>query len=411
MGEYWEMFKNPARLNKLTSFFFALLVLVTTTVCIAQENVISSVMISKSRSNPGVYELNIDSSQVVSYKAHHEEDGSIYFDLKNSVLAQDAGTIYNDVSDVDNITVRQLDKNKVRIYIKGAHATNTELVFVNSLFDTTQQPKKKVIINKPINHYQAVNHTVDLEENEVIQDWDDNSFNLAHLSSTLMTDLKEGPFGIGLIIFVALTIMGFVTKVLTSKLKQDNEPLIYINNKPQVNQAKMVNIQKEIDEYNASMQVDLKSVRDRSETLKMAQVELAKAHEKYQEYLRNKQKNTQKSKTSSVNNVQRGIALNEYQKSTKNPYLDQEVIKIKKEVLGQPKNNYQIPPRPKTQRQDFTTPYIQRPIESINYKQVTPAKKNNMNFLESVSKIYEQSGRGDLAVELKQSISKAKQSI
>ena len=38
-------------------------------------------------------------------------------------------------------------------------------------------------------------------------------------------------------------------------------------------------------------------------------------------------------------------------------------------------------------------------------------KKNNMNFLESVSKIYEQSGRGDLATEIKQSISKAKQSI
>ena len=144
----------------------------------------------------------------------------------------------------------------------------------------------------------------------------------------------------------------------------------------------------------------------------MAQVELAKAHQKYQEYLKNKQINAQKPKTNPINNVHRGIALNEYQKSTKNPYLDQEVIKIKKELSNKPQNSYAIPPRPRVQKQDFTTSYIQRPIEKINYKeQVVPPKKTNMNFLESVSKIYEQSGRGDLAVEIKQSISKAKQII
>ena len=37
--------------------------------------------------------------------------------------------------------------------------------------------------------------------------------------------------------------------------------------------------------------------------------------------------------------------------------------------------------------------------------------KQNMKFLESVTKIYERSGRGDLANGLKNSISKAKQTI
>ena len=44
-------------------------------------------------------------------------------------------------------------------------------------------------------------------------------------------------------------------------------------------------------------------------------------------------------------------------------------------------------------------------------KQNQQVKQGNMKFLESVTKIYEQSGRGDLASGLKNSISKAKQTI
>ena len=155
-------------------------------------------------------------------------------------------------------------------------------------------------------------------------------------------------------------------------------------------------------------------VRQRNETLKRAQEELKKAHQKYQNYLQNKYKGMDTRKTADIDLIKQGLALQRYQKSSQNPYLDQQVLKMKKENTSsfQENGNFQIPPRPKAfQRSE----YIQRPKTTVQLKK--PVNSNvsknqtNMKFLESVTKIYEQSGRGDLANELKNSIIKAKQSI
>ncbi len=389
------MKKNSLKINFLTTLVLSI---IFCTPSFAQENIISSVIISKSKTNPQKYELNIDSSQAVHYKTRIERDDSIYFDLKNSILADNSGTIYDDVNDIDNVIVKQLDKNKVRIYVEGKNARNTELVFTNSeIEEINQTPEKKVIINRPINQYQPTNNDLD---NEDIQDWNDNSFNLAHLGSTIFSNLKESNIGIILIILSAIAAFAILVKSLATKLSQESEPLIGLNN------------QKTYPQNNE----DLNDITQRSQTLKMAQMELTKAHQKYQEYLQNKYKDNYKEKLKSINTdmIKKGIALNQYQKSTQNPYKNQEVLKMNKDFTQTPyKNNdtFKIPPKPKAINNNFNSPYIQRPTNKINYAQKNTIKKDNMKFLESVTKIYEQSGRGDLANELKNSISKAKQSI
>ena len=361
---------------------------------LAQENIISSVVISKSKEKPNAYELSIDSTEAVDYKANIDEEGDIYFDLKNSTVAEDAGTIYDDVSNIDNVVIKQLNNNKVRIYVKGKNARNTELVFVNSLFDTSKETSKKVIINRPINEYQPTNHLNDLDDEE-IQDWNDNSFNFAHLLTELLSSLKKGSTGIVLIFLTLLGLGAIIIKNLALKISQDKEPLIGLNT------TKINNN-------------DLRSVSNRMEALKNAQDELNKAHQKYQSYLQNKYKDNYKEKAKPVNidAIKKGIALNQYQKSTQNPYLDQEVIKINKDFTSSiPQGNFQIPPRPKKPAQINTSPYIQRKNNKIDYIPKTNEKSSSTKFLESVTKIYEQSGRKDLANGLKNSISKAKQSI
>ena len=361
---------------------------------LAQENIISSVVISKSKEKPNAYELSIDSTEAVDYKANIDEEGDIYFDLKNSTVAEDAGTIYDDVSNIDNVVIKQLNNNKVRIYVKGKNARNTELVFVNSLFDTSKETSKKVIINRPINEYQPTNRLNDLDDEE-IQDWNDNSFNFAHLLVELLSSLKKGSTGIVLIFLTLLGLGAIIIKNLALKISQDKEPLIGLNT------AKINNN-------------DLRSVSNRMEALKNAQDELNKAHQKYQNYLQNKYKDNYKEKAKPVNidAIKKGIALNQYQKSTQNPYLDQEVIKINKDFTSSiPQGNFQIPPRPKKPAQINTSPYIQRKNNKIDYIPKTNEKSSSTKFLESVTKIYEQSGRKDLANGLKNSISKAKQSI
>lgn len=384
---------------------------------LASQNIISSVIISNSKDKPNGYELNIDSTASSQYKTHVEEDGSVYFDLKNASLAQNAGTVYDDVTNIDNVTVRQLNKNNVRIYVKGKNAANTDIVFLNSLYEQPA-PTKKVVINRPQSEYQPTN-PADLENQDDIQDWDDNSFNFSHLLTSIMAGLKEGPSGIVLMILAAFALMAVVIKSIGSRLSYDKEPLIGLNQ----------NFNKEKIEMSSR----------RQDAMRQAQEELTRAHQKYQDYLNNKYKNAAPAFNAQTQTdaIKKSIAINQYQKSTKNPYLDQEVIRIKKDLTAPnnrldaqreiPRENFSIPPRPRMAQtqtiqrpqvqqlrtQNTTSPYIQRRnnrLETIAAQKPT-LKSENFRFLESVSKIYENSGRKDLAMELKNSMMKAKQSI
>ena len=265
---------------KIKNIFIAFVVALIATPALADENVISSVVISKAKDNPNAYELSIDSTQQVPYKNHVDEDGNVYFDLKNSTLAKNLGTIYDDVSNIDNVTVKQLDKNKVRIYVNGKDAQNTELVFVNSLFEIKEDTSKKVIINRPISEYKSTTYNDDLEYADDSQEWDDNSFNFYHLSSSILSELKNGPSGKILILLTLFVIVSILIKTLMNKVAQDKEPLIGLNNSKYLNDnvqigslGKNITIQKE--EY--------KNNSNRQEALRQAQKELTKAHQKYQE--------------------------------------------------------------------------------------------------------------------------------
>ena len=195
-----------------------------------------------------------------------------------------------------------------------------------------------------------------------------------------------------------------------NKVAQDKEPLIGLNNSKYLNDnvqigslGKNITIQKE--EY--------KNNSNRQEALRQAQKELTKAHQKYQEYIQNKYQSAQ-IKTVDKDLLKKSFALNQYQKSTQNPYKDQEVIRINKGFSTdiQSNGNFQIPPRPKMQpKKEFTSPYIKRTNNFVQQGTKNNQPKQNMKFLESVTKIYEQSGRRDLADELKNSITKAKQTI
>ena len=92
-----------------------------------------------------------------------------------------------------------------------------------------------------------------------------------------------------------------------------------------------------------------------------------------------------------------------------------EVIKINKGFSDDiaPRSNF-IPPRPKInqtpiQKPEFSSPYIKKTNNFIDTN--TKKTQQNMKFLDSVTKIYERSGRPDLADGLKNSITKAKQTI
>ena len=380
MGEYSGMKKCS---------LWVLLVLFLALPALADQNIINSVLISKSKEDSSKYELSIDSTKVVQYKMHKDEQG-VWFELKNSTLAPNAGTIYDDVSDIDSVSVKATDNNRVNIYLQGKNIENTELLFINSLFDTKKDSKQKIMLARPVSDYQSTSYQDDLEDEG--SEWSDNSFSLGNLFVNLMKDMKDGPTGI-IFALLAMAVIGIISiKTLSQKMSQDSEPLIGLNN---------------------NFVKDSELIRDlnRSKALQNAQAELSKAHAKYQDYLKDKKQNTPK--ISDNDSLKKSIAINQYQKATTNPYSNQEVIKLNKNFTS--RDNFKIPPRPKTQsnkpinsQKDFMSPYIKRTANTVNFTPKQESKSGNMKFLESVTKIYEQSGRNDLAQGLRSSISKVK---
>jgi len=393
-------------------FLVLVIMLGLASVCFASENRISSVAISKSKDIINGYELTIDSTGSATYKTKVVNDNNIIFELKNSVLEEDAGTFYNDVNDIDSVTVKQSAPNRVRIYIQGQNVQNTELIFVNSLFEADNQKAKKITLSQPINRYQPTNN---LAEVDTSQEWNDNSFNMSQLIATVMDGLKQGNTGLILIILATIVLGAFIIKSIARKYEQDSEPLIGLNNN--------------YNTYSAVINQNNDTLKKRSESIKNAQKELQKAHQKYQEYLQDKYKGTYKEKPVNVDAVKKGIALSQYQKNEKNPYMNQPVLKMRdlredfsqKEIPEKKLNNTFIPHRPKAETQNFTSPYIKRADKSLDNLNTstkmgsiseTPAPQKtrvgSINFLESVTKIYEQSGRIDLANDLKNKMTKAR---
>ena len=395
--------------------FLLLTILITVTSVFAQENIISSVTISKANDNINAYELNIDSTEAADYKMSKEDEKSVYFDLKNAVLAEDSATYYNDVTNIDSVVVKQIGHNKVRIYLQGKNVKNTKIVFSNSLVENNQIPAKKITINRPMNEYVPISN-IEYEGSDNIQEWDDNSFNFGQF----MASLRDGTAGIAITFLLIFLIVAGAIKTLSKKMSQDAEPLIGLKYpKYDVNNE----LSKKPQEVQTPIQVNnMESITKRAQALQNAQNELAKAHQKYQQYLQNKYNDTPKKQYTS-DSIRKGIALNQYQKSSNNPYKNQEVIRLNHQnETNNYSGNFQIPPRSNIKSnmqntmqalktrpavQKNTSPYIQR---KPNYQERPKAytKPDNMKFLESVTKIYEQSGRADLADELKNSITKAK---
>ena len=389
MGEYLGM--------KRCSLWI-LLVLFLSIPALADQNVINSVLISKSKDDPTKYELSIDSTSTAQYKMHKDDLG-VWFEIKNSTLAKNAGTIYDDVSDIDSVSVKETGRNKVNIYLQGKNVENTELLFINSLFDTKKESSQKIMLAGPVSEYQSTSYQDDLEEEG--SEWSDNSFSIINLMSNVMEDLKESPAGIILTLLALLAILGIIIKTISQKMSQDSEPLIGLNN----NYVKDSELFRDLNRTNA---------------LQNAQAELTKAHAKYQDYLKEKYQNQTQNQTvpkaPSIDTVKKSIALNQYQKSTTNPYSNQPVIKMNKNYTTN--DSFKIPPRPRVQnntnkipnqsKTEFTSPYIKRTSKTIDYTPKQETKNNNMKFLESVTKIYEQSGRNDLAQGLRSSISRIK---
>ncbi len=346
----------------------------------AQESLITSVTISKPKDLNGAYQLTVKADKPVEYKEKAQNADSVYFDLKNALTVDNLDTIYDNVSGVDALIVQQLENSKVRIYVNGINTSNTRLVFETKQA-TGSNAKNEIIINRPIREYRPTNDINEIAGENI--DWDDNSFNPEHLFSSFFGLFGEKTDLTLVVCIVLLAACAIISKKVFAKVKLQEEPLIglssaYKNDRSEIREGALNAVYKQVGVPNNS------HVAPKNQSLKYADIPNLKQRQNYRV---------------PANPIRQNYALNAYQNSQKNPYVSRGL---------QNKTVQQVSYQKRIQKpsSEFATK-----VQRQDQQQKKGANIENIKFLESVTKIYEQSGRVDLAQGLREGINRRKSAV
>lgn len=351
----------------------------------AQESLITSVAISKPKDLNGAYQLTVKADKPLEYKEKAESSDSIYFDFKNAVAVDSLDTIYDNVSGIDAVIVQQLDKNKVRIYVNGVNTADTKLI-LKTKQQTGSNASNQITLNRPMREYRPTNDINEIGEENI--DWDENSFNTEHLFSSFfgLFGAKSDMTLVVCIILLAACVI--VSRKVFARVKLNEEPLIGLSSA-----YKTENVNTKQDEQEKIPFAQYTNQAPLMGNLKNQPV-------KQSLNLYQKQKVNTKV---APNSLKQNIALNAYRSAQKNPYVSRAVQSKQLQQVSYQKRTYNKPVA-----QGFTSK-VQNNTLPVQNKQ--GASVESIKFLESVTKIYEQSGRKDLAQGLRDGINKRKSAV
>ena len=355
------------------TLLFIGLILSMLTVC-AEENVLQQIEIVPVKDT---YNIVLTADKSVDVKKTVKDANKINLNMRGIRASKTLNTIYNDAANVDTVMVENTS-NGVNIFFQAENAENASITFdsiVPAMPAKTEAPKQKVTLNSPIDSYAPIYR----EDN--VKGKTSSLFNkITQKSASIGTDLEDTVneasdtmnkiFSYGLIGILAFAVI---------RLFKRKEPDMKIGLSQGLTE-------RETEMFNASNVTG------------------------------NSYVNPEKPFTT-VN-----YGLNAYKKENQNPYEQQEAVQFHnprmhqyvspllrnqmaqaamQQQLAQPRMNVATMTAPNPQPvKKHTTPVNTAPVNQGN------PNIDNLKFLESMTAIYEKSGRHDLAQGLKASLSK-----
>lgn len=338
-----------------------------------------------STANKG-YNIVLKTDKNTSFKKTIQNSDRLVIELKNTMTSDDFSTIYNDVSDINNVTVTPVGRDDLRIQIQG-HNINNSFINIDTSADSpvVQQNfnENQINLNMPIENYKPVYNEIDNEEDEIEEE--------GLMSETLS---KLNP-------------LATLQKHQTSSNKMPNKKndykwLTYLGLA-----IIMFSAAKNLFKPTQSVQIGL------SQNIKDREKEIAeKLNNSVKETLSLRSKIAQNTSAPSIN-----YGLKSYQNSQKNPY---ENVAPAIKTIRKTDSPIQPATLPKTSTLTSTTrpkpitnslaskkDPITRPVSLATSSYRESSSVDSKKFLEAMTKIYEKNGRTDLAQGLKNNINKA----
>ena len=356
------------------ALLFIGLILSMLTVC-AEENVLQTIEIVPVKDT---YNIVLVADKSVDVKKTVQAPNKITLNMKGIRASQTLNTVYNNVSNVDTVMVENVGNNGISIFFQAENAQGASISF-DSMAPATytknsSEEKQKVKLNSPIDTYAPI-YREDLSQERTTSLFNKITQKSSSMSSELQDTVGETSDTINK--FFSYGLIGFLVFAVI-KLFKRKEPDMKIG----LAQQNINN--REIDMYKGINPVANNSFI-----------------------------NTDKPFT----NVNYG--LNAYKKENENPYeqapihnprMHQYVSPLLRNQMAQAMMQQQLA-QPRQNTATATMPQeapIKKHTTPVNTAPVNQGNPNidNLKFLESMTAIYEKSGRHDLAQGLKASLSK-----
>lgn len=369
------------------SFFRILLfaiIFISSHVSAFSQNYLSTIQID---SNDGGNQITLKTSAGVEVIKEVKNNNLIVLELKNIKADEKLSTIYNNVLHVKNVVVKEPVKNNLQIVIEGDNIANTGVVVLPSDIKPASSKKNNIVLDKPVNEYAPIvreDESENLQNNSILEylsaNFHVNTAKLLYLKRNVKNIFSGKNFDF--IFYTAIFIF-----------------VIMIGNKF----------------INKESEKDIKVVGLSSQSLKQQKPGFdITINDKTIPTLRGL-----KSSNNSSNTISRQYGISEYKKSDINPYNTSTNSNAMRTKPAPNNMSSSLAAQRKKQKpalaKDINTlslkehgkmPAKASSSASLNNK-MTDLKRNNtgvidsQKFLDSMTKIYEKSGRQDLAMNLK----------
>ena len=329
----------------------------------ANDNVLQSIEIEPVKDT---YNIVLVSDKAVDVKKTVQASNKITLTMKDIRASKTLNTVYNNVSNVDSIMVEP-QGNGLSIFFQADNASAATISF-DALVAIAPAKKstQNIKLNNPIESYAPIyNETFEDTKTSSLFDKLKSSSTVASIKDSIdeetVSNTANKAFSFGLVALLGFAVI---------RLFKRREPEMKIGLSQSLNEREIA--------MHRGVQTAPHSYMEKPFT--------------------------------SVN-----YGLNAYQRESQNPYEEQEAMhfhnpRLRSYVSPAPRSESatQTISRPQPQVSTVTQPQVKKMTTPVNTAPVNQGNPNidNLKFLESMTAIYEKSGRHDLARGLKASLSK-----
>lgn len=376
-------------IDKFGKKILSLGVFLTLSASCALANTLSEVQINATDSG---YDIVLKTENSAQMKKIISSNDKMSIELKDVQASEALNTVYNNVANIDNVTIQPISKNDLKLTFQGDEISKSKVYFENIKTNASVLPStnQSIELSQPMNTYKPVYNPKDFVEEEntnegltaVLSAAGVNSHSLSIAKKYTKKALKKVKNSANGFDINIMTIMGvlLIAGALLLKPKSKQTP------KQQIGLAK---VNQEAVNREISLNDDLHSLRS-----KLQQTPASTANygvKAYQQSQRNPYM-TANTPGSGISGIPRKSSLPRPVASTQTQTIRKNSAPIQQSKLM----NNTIQTKKPIQR-----PSMSRPIENDS------TEIDSMKFLETITKIYEKNGRNDLAKGLKDNLKKA----